>query len=137
MPSAIFLDTNILIYAAAGARDEPRKWRIAHELLLEPNAGLSGQVLAEFYVNATKPGRLSPAEAATWVDKLSVLRFAEIDADIVMQGIAVSQRYRVSYWDAALIAAAERLGADILYTEDLSHGQTYRSVRAVNPFHQN
>ena len=43
-------------------------------------------------------------------------------------------RYELSYWDGAIISAAESLGASILYTEDLNHGQHYGSVRAVNPF---
>jgi len=36
--------------------------------------------------------------------------------------------------DAAIIAAAERLGASVLYAEDLNHGQSYRALRVVNPF---
>jgi predicted nucleic acid-binding protein len=34
----------------------------------------------------------------------------------------------------AVVAAAEALGASTLYTEDLAHGRTYGTVRAVNPF---
>ncbi len=48
--------------------------------------------------------------------------------------IEASIRHEISYWDGAIIAAAESLGASILYTEDLNHGQHYGSVRAVNPF---
>ena len=46
----------------------------------------------------------------------------------------MSERYRISFWDACVLAAAERLGAPILYTEDLNHGQSYGSVRVDNPF---
>jgi predicted nucleic acid-binding protein len=45
-----------------------------------------------------------------------------------------SLRYGISYWDGAILAAAEALEAPILYTEDLNHGQLYGRVRAVNPF---
>ena len=48
--------------------------------------------------------------------------------------IVISLQHRISYWDGAILAAAERLGAEIVYTEDLSHGQTYGPVRVVNPF---
>ncbi|WP_245435947.1 hypothetical protein [Mesorhizobium tamadayense] len=44
------------------------------------------------------------------------------------------QHYEISYWDGAIIAAAERLGVKTLYTEDLNHGQAYGSVVAINPF---
>ena len=49
-------------------------------------------------------------------------------------GIGIALRYGISYWDGAIVAAAERLKAAILYTEDLSHGQRYGSVVVVNPF---
>jgi len=131
-----FLDTNILIYAAAGRPDAPDKYARAWDLLDEAKFGLSGQVLAEFYVNVlTKPDvPLKPAEAAIWVDRLSTVPVVPIDADLVREAINHSHRYRIHYWDAALIAAAERLDAPILYTEDLNHNQLYGSVRVVNPF---
>jgi predicted nucleic acid-binding protein len=48
--------------------------------------------------------------------------------------IEQSERFAISYWDAAILAAAEALGTDTVYTEDLSHGQRYGRVRVVNPF---
>ena len=96
-------------------------------------------MLAEFYVNALKKPKvpLKPSEAAAWVDKLSVVPVVPIDADVVREAIRHSHRYMIKYWDAALIAAAERLDAPIVYTEDLSHDQLYGSVRVVNPFRPN
>lgn len=46
----------------------------------------------------------------------------------------MSERFQLSYWDGAIVAAAQELGAETLYTEDLNHGQVYGSVRAINPF---
>jgi predicted nucleic acid-binding protein len=133
-----FLDTNILIYAAAGRSDQPDKFRIAEQLIFGGTFGLSGQVLAEFYVNVlTKPKiPLSAEEAERWIDLLSEFPVAAIDDTLVRQGIAYSRRFQISYWDGAIIAAAERLGAPTLYTEDLSHDQMYGSVRVRNPFLQ-
>lgn len=131
-----FVDTNVLIYAAAGRVDESEKYEAAWAVLDEAKFGLSGQVLAEFYVNVLKKPRvpLQPLEAARWVDKLSTVPVVGVDANLVREAIRHSVRYQISYWDAALIAAAERLDAPVLYTEDLNHGQTYGSVRVVNPF---
>ncbi len=42
--------------------------------------------------------------------------------------------YRISYWDGAILAVAQALGARILFTEDLDDGQDYGGIRAVNPF---
>ena len=46
----------------------------------------------------------------------------------------MSLRYGISYWDGTIVAAAESLGAAVLFTEDLGHGQRYGSIRVVNPF---
>jgi predicted nucleic acid-binding protein len=61
----------------------------------------------------------------------------DVDRGIVMRGIELSRTYRINYYDAALLAAAERLGAPIFYSEDLNHNQLYGPVRAVNPFLEN
>jgi predicted nucleic acid-binding protein len=49
--------------------------------------------------------------------------------------IEQSERFAISYSDAAILAAAEALGTNTVYSEDLSHGQQYGSVRVVSPFH--
>lgn len=138
MRSDCFLDTNVLIYAAAGKHDEPEKYRVAEEIVRTTNFCISGQVLAEFYVNILRiPLRpLSVREIDQWMAHLQAFPVAPIDGDLVQAGISISRRFRIGYWDAAIIAAAEFLGADVLYSEDLNHGQHYGSVRVVNPFSQ-
>ena len=53
--------------------------------------------------------------------------------DSIIEALAIEARYQISFWDALIIQAAESSGASILYSEDLSDGQTYGSVRVVNP----
>lgn len=131
----VFLDTNVLIYAALGSADEPAKYERAVELLTT-RFGISGQVLAEFYVNAQRKGSvpLTADEAKEWVYRLSKKAFQPVDYAVIRGGIENARRYQISYWDGAIIAAAERLGARVVYSEDLNHGQTYGSVRVENPF---
>jgi predicted nucleic acid-binding protein len=133
-----FFDTNVLIYAALGRRDTPSKHSRAVDLLSEANFGISTQVLQEFYVNATKKSSkpLLPVEALEWVERLAERPCIEITPDMVRDAIATSVRWQINYWDAALLVAAENLGAGILYTEDLNNGQLYGSVRVINPFLQ-
>jgi predicted nucleic acid-binding protein len=72
MRIACFLDTNVLIYAAAGKQDDPHKFKIAEQIIQAEIFGVSGQVLAEFYVNVLKKPdiRLSASEAEQWIDLL-------------------------------------------------------------------
>jgi predicted nucleic acid-binding protein len=144
MIAEAFVDTNILVYAAAGKDDQPEKYERAWDLINAGRFGLSGQVLAEFFVNVTKTGDRRPLleplplhEAAAWIDRLKVQPVVPVDADLVCDAIRLSGRYQINYWDAALIAGAERLEVPTLYTEDLNHGQLYGSVKVVNPFEAN
>ena len=131
-----FLDTNILLYAATGTPAEAAKRERSMQLIGARNFGISAQVLQEFYVVATTKARIKmPSEIAqAWLEELRDRPCVALDANIVDLGIALSMRYRISYWDAAIIAAAEVLAAPVLYSEDLNHGQTYGSVRVENPF---
>ena len=48
--------------------------------------------------------------------------------------IEQSERYAISYWDAAILVAASALGSQMVYSEDLNDGQRYGRVKVVNPF---
>jgi len=48
--------------------------------------------------------------------------------------IELSERYRISYWDAAILSTAQALGCGTVYSEDLNDGQLYQQVRVANPF---
>jgi predicted nucleic acid-binding protein len=115
------------------------KKKIAVDLLANESFALSTQVLQEFYMVVTRKAEvpLTPAAALDWIEQLEAFPCADISPALVKLGAVMSQRYRISYWDGAILAAAESLGAPVVYTEDLNHGQTYGTVRAVNPFIEN
>jgi len=48
--------------------------------------------------------------------------------------LEIAARYKISNWDAAIVAAAIEAGCDTLYSEDFSDGQSYGGVRVENPF---
>ena len=131
-----FLDTNVLVYAVAGRDKEGKKRTRALELIDQLDFGLSAQVLQDFYVTVVHKVEepLSPAEALEWIEQLEAFPCQTLDSGLVKVGAEISRRYRISYWDGAILAAAEALGARTLFTEDLNHDQTYGSVRVVNPF---
>ena len=77
---------------------------------------------------------LSAADALAWIEQFDAFPCQALDSSIVKSAAEISQRHRISYWDGAIAAAAEALGARTLFTEDLSHGQLYGTVRVENPF---
>jgi len=131
-----FLDTNVLIYAVSASPDESAKKERALELIEQIDFALSAQVLQEFYVNVTTKIALplAPDDAVALLEQFKSFPIVWTDYPLIVSGIETALRFGVSYWDGAIIAAADRLGASTLYTEDLNHGQHYGSVRAINPF---
>ena len=132
-----FVDTNVLLYALSTAPEEQEKARVARAILDEEDLALSVQVLQEFYVQATrpsKPDRITHEQAVGLID--AWLRFPVQDGDVALMRAALdtSERFRISFWDAAVIEAARRLRCAIALSEDLSDGQDYGGVRVVNPF---
>ena len=136
MTADVFLDTNVLIYAVDGGDASKDKRLRSRQIIRETTFGVSAQVVLEFYVVATRKMKkpLSVGIAAQWVDRLCKAEFVAIDAAIIKMAIERSNRFQISYWDAAILAAAEALGASTVFSEDLSHGQSYGPVTVVNPF---
>ncbi len=131
-----FLDTNILVYAISSAEADAAKRTKALDLVRRSDFGLSAQVLQEFYVTVTRKIRkpLAPELAVALMDEYRVFPTVPTDYPLIVLAVELSLRYGISYWDGAILAAAEALEAPILYTEDLNHGQRYGPIHAVNPF---
>ncbi len=136
MTTDAFIDTNVLLYAVSTAAEERRERRVARRLLEVDNWGLSVQVLQEFYVNAT--GKLAQTlpegEAMRFLAHLMRRPVVNLTPELFLRGVELKERYRISYWDGAIVAAALTLGCHTLYTQDLNHGQDYDGLRAVDPF---
>jgi len=136
MSADCFLDTNILVYAVDGNPTHAGKRAIAQQLIAERSFGLSVQVLQEFYVTVTRKFAqpLSAEDALACVEQFLAFPVIPNETFLLTTGILNSLKYQVSYWDGAIIAAAESLHVETLFTEDLNHGQHYGTVQAVNPF---
>lgn len=133
----VFFDTNVLIYAAVGQRTEPHKCVRATALVAEGGYATSGQIHAEFYSVVTSRKYSMPhAEALAWLDDLARFPVVPLTAALVAHGARLADRYRISYWHGAIVAAAQEIGAETLFSEDLNAGQVFGSIRVVNPFAQ-
>jgi predicted nucleic acid-binding protein len=137
MSDKYFVDTNILVYAhdtSAGAKHDRAK-ALVEDLWRQGSGVVSTQVLQELCVNirrkAGHPVDLRTAREIV-ADYLSWDVVTNTGASI-LEALQLEERYQISFWDALVIQAAEASGAAVLYSEDLSDGQTYRGVRVVNP----
>jgi predicted nucleic acid-binding protein len=137
MSDRYFVDTNILMYAhdaAAGAKHE-RARALVEDLWRTRTGVVSTQVLQELCVNLRrKAGRPVDLKTAREIvtDYLAWDLYVNTGISI-LEALELEGRYRISFWDALVVQAAEASGAAVLYSEDLSDGQTYGAVRVVNP----
>ena len=138
MTGAIFVDTNLLVYARDTS--EGAKQRMAAswlEALWRDQSGrTSMQVLNEYYITVTR--KLKPGLAAddAWDDVQSLLAWQPQTTDAALLAAAreVERRYRLGWWDALVVAAAQMQQCGILLTEDLQDGMSFGVVTVRNPF---
>jgi predicted nucleic acid-binding protein len=138
MSDKYFVDTNILVYAhdtAAGVKHQRAK-ALVEELWRTRSGVVSTQVLQELCVNlrrkAAKPVSLTTAREI--ITDYLAWEVVTNTGESVLEALELEKRYRISFWDALVVQAAEVSGAEVLYSEDLSDGQVYRGVHVVNPF---
>jgi predicted nucleic acid-binding protein len=132
-----FLDTNILLYSISRDAAEAAKRSRAIDLIDGDQNALSVQVLQEFYVQATRPTRtdaLSHDTATALVRTWLRFQVQEITVPLMIHALKIKAAYRLSYWDAAIVAAARALGCRELYSEDMIDGRDIEGTVIVNPF---
>jgi predicted nucleic acid-binding protein len=137
MSDRYFVDTNILMYAhdtTAGVKHERAK-ALVEGLWRQRSGVVSTQVLQELAVNLrrkaarpldTKATREIVTDYLTWEVVVN-------GGDSILGALELEERFRISFWDALVIHAAQASGAEVLYSEDLSAGQQYGGLRVVNP----
>jgi predicted nucleic acid-binding protein len=137
MSDKFFVDTNILMYAhdtAAGEKHERAK-ALLEELWENRSGVVSTQVLQELAVNLSRKAQ-KPLDTKATRDVVSDYLAWHVvvnDGESILDALDFEARYKVSFWDALVIQAAHAAGAEVLYSEDLSDGQRYGTVRVKNP----
>ncbi len=132
-----FVDTNVLLYSVSTKPDEAAKAVQAQAALASYDLALSEQVLQEFYVQATRKSRPDPLthdEALAFIHSWRRFPTHDITLAILDDALEIKARYKLSYWDSAIVAAARAGGCSEILSEDMSDRQDYGGVRVVNPF---
>lgn len=138
MTGTLFVDTNVFVYSR-DAREPDRMARARQwlEYLWREQLGrTSVQVLTEYYSTLTRKMRPAVAAEQAWdsVAALFVWNPQPVDRSLLERGRAVEERYRLSWWDSLVVAAAQLQACAVLLTEDLQNGGTYGTVTVLDPF---
>ncbi|MEI6608603.1 MAG: PIN domain-containing protein [Deltaproteobacteria bacterium] len=137
MKDRIFVDTNILVYAHdLSAGDRHAKASAIMESLWEAQTGvISTQVLQEFYVTITRKIKnpLKLAEAREIIRNYLAWPVQVNDPETTIRASEIEEKNGISFWDALIVAAALRLQAGKIISEDLNSGQIIEGILIENP----
>ena len=137
MSDKCFVDSNILLYAhdsSTGTKHGLAKTLV--EKLWQSGTGVvSTQVLQEVCVNLRKKAGnpLTIDEVRRVLQDYFAWEVVTNTRETILQALEVELRYKVSFWEAMVLQAAETSGCSILYSEDFNDQQDFGSVQVVNP----
>jgi predicted nucleic acid-binding protein len=139
MSDRIFLDTNIFVYSLD--RSAPAKSQKAAQLVRKALATQKGiisyQVVQEFFNVALRrfvqPMRTADAEEYL-TTVLRPLLVVHSSPALFTESLRIQSSSGLSWYDSLIVAAAAQAKCDLLYTEDLQHGQRFGSLQVLNPF---
>ena len=136
MTAIVFVDSNVFIYAFDDAdqtkQASARTWRA--ELWKRRTGRVSFQVLHEFYAKVCQKRPAAQLHARAEVRDLLRWRPVSASAGLLEQAWKIQDRYRLSFWDAQIVAAAQLASCRYLLTEDLQDGQILDGLIVTNPF---
>jgi len=139
MSDKAFFDTNLFIYVYDGR--DPSKQRRAVDLLVrawaEGTLVVSYQVIQEFFNFALRKAevKMTPSDAQRMlVDVFRPLHLVPPSLALIGSAIEIADRFRLSWYDSLIVAAAQHGGCTRLYSEDLQHGQRFGPVEVIDPF---
>jgi predicted nucleic acid-binding protein len=131
-----FVDSNLLLYCVDPA-DHDKRARATDwldQLWASGTGRLSWQVLHEFYWNAVRKMGMAAADAREMVEDLSQWRPVDTSLGLVQEAWYWMDSAQLAYWDALIVAAAQRSGALYLLSEDFQHGRILGPVTVLDPF---
>ena len=136
--SSVFVDTNVLVYSRDGSEPVKQKQALAWMTFLwnKRNGRISYQVLQEFYVTVTvklQPG-LRVSTAREDVKALLAWDPLPVNGQMIKGAWELQDRFKLSWWDALIVSAAQTAQCQYLLTEDLQEAQDLGGVRVINPF---
>ena len=132
-----FVDSNVFVYAvdkAVSAKQKKARGIVADVFADGSAYRVSSQVLAEFSSVAVRKLGISAPILLALLAEMGKIAHVAIDNALVSRAVEIQGIYGIQYYDAQIVAAAERLGCDSILTEDLNDGQMYCGITALNPF---
>jgi predicted nucleic acid-binding protein len=142
MSGRFFLDTNIFVYTfdtSPSAKAEKAMELVKHAIKTRVGV-ISYQVVQEFFNVAMR--RFEIPMTAAEADQYFAATFRPLLAVhsspvLFSEALRLGSKFQLAWYDSLIVAAALEAQCDVLYSEDLQHGQRLESVTVTNPFATN
>lgn len=128
-----FIDTSVLLYLISG---DAARVQCVKEILAAKSV-INVQVYNEFAAVARRKIGLALSEISEILTTISLVCGDPLALDFVThkRAIAIAERYKFSFYDSLIVAAAIEAKCQLLYCEDLQHGQIIADqLKIINPF---
>ena len=131
-----FVDTNVILYTYDNSHSFKRVQAEAwlQRLWQETSGSLSWQVIQEFYWNAIRKFKVQPARIRSHVRMLTEWNPPEVTIGMIERAWFWTDEAQIPFWDAMIVAAAERTRCRWLLSEDFQAGREFGSITVVSPF---
>jgi predicted nucleic acid-binding protein len=136
MTGRFFIDTNIIVYAHdldAGEKHKIAAVKLEEFWKQDNPPSISIQVLQEACAVLIKKG-MQAIEINALMEDLLQWNVVINDQNILLEGIRLQRKLKISIWDSFIVAAAVKSGARHIISEDLSHMEQYEGIVVINPF---
>ena len=136
MIAPVFVDTNVLIYVREEHHPLKQQKAISwmRHLWDSDNGRISFQVLQEYFNKMVQKKTGFAEQARADVRDLLAWNPVTVNASLLERAWKIQDRYRLSFWDSLIVAAARTASCRWLLTEDLQSGQNLDGVTIVDPF---
>jgi len=138
MSASFFLDTNVLVYSFDATA--PSKRDRASALISSALGGegmISFQVVQEFLNVALRKFErpMTAPQARAYHDGVLLpLCRVQSGPGLYREALMLHERWRFSFCDSLIVAAALEGACQTLYSEDLQHGQAIGGLTVIDPF---
>ena len=129
-----FIDSNVIVYSHSDY--DKIKQKIAQTIIAELQTVISTQVVQEVSNILVKKFNHSWKEINVVIDEdinNNILYTNSIET--IKKAYFIANKYKFSFYDSLIVAAALECNCKILYSEDLQHKQVIeKSLTIINPF---
>lgn len=139
MSDRFFLDTNIFVYSFD--QSAPQKARKAAQLIRDALTSQKGiisfQVVQEFFNVALRrfSQPMQAADAALYLNTVfRPLLAVHSSQALYAEALFLHAQSGVSWFDSLIVSAAIQARCEVLFSEDLQHGQRFGGLQVRNPF---